>query len=77
MRSYELRLLDRRGRATVFGFESFDDETARGRILPLLSADEDYQRFELWRGMQLLVRGGRIIGAQIDAADLTDFKLVG
>jgi len=59
MASYELRLLDTKARTQkVFKFECASDASAAERILRVGDA---YDRYELWRGMQMIDAGARFI----------------
>jgi hypothetical protein len=56
---YELRLLDARGlQVQILKFRRSSDESARRFIL---GVRDDYDRYELWRGMQMIDSGGRLI----------------
>jgi hypothetical protein len=56
---YELRLLDARGRQIkALKFRRSGDDSARRYIL---SVRDDFDRYELWRGMHRIDSGGRLI----------------
>ena len=56
---YELRLLDARNKPVkTLRFRRPDDDSARRFIL---GVREDFERYELWRGMRRIDAGGRLI----------------
>ncbi len=56
---YELRLFDCSGRSTkIFRFVRPNDDAARRVIL---NVPDDFERYELWRGMEKIDAGGRLI----------------
>lgn len=61
MASYELRLLDLKGKTQkVLRFESLSEDAAKAHILSVIDV---YDRYELWRGMEIVTSGGRFIVA--------------
>ena len=64
---YDLRLLGEAGETLrIYRLHCPSDERAKEAIL---SIREDYARYELWRGMECLARGGRFIVADLPQAD--------
>ena len=67
MRAYELRLLDGRGSTVaIYAVNCANDQTAQTSILSV--GDVDYERYEVWQGMQRIAEGGRIIMANAPEA---------
>ena len=61
MERYDLRLLGETGESQrIYQLHCSNDERAKEAIL---SIADDYARFELWRGMECIARGGRFIVA--------------
>ena len=73
MRAYELRLLDARGgTVAIYAVNCKDDAAARAAILNV--GDADYERYEVWNGMERIAHGGRIIMANAPEASRLSLK---